>query len=276
MSAMATPGERVFRHSFLARTTHWLWTLALLVLVMSGLQIFNAAPYLDASDKSNPARRVLAFDSQGNQMDAHPSGKTVIFGHTFTTTGLLGYTDDGAGGKTARAFPGWLTLPAEQDLADGRRWHLFFGWMLIIAIVTYLIDGAIRKDLRELIVRPSDFPKMLPMQLYYFGLRKEPPPHGKYNPLQKMTYTIVLFGFMPLIILTGFALSPGFDAISGPLTTLLGGRQFARLWHFAIMSLFIAYFVLHMVLVAINGPVNNIRSMITGWYTLRKGDGVGA
>ena len=47
-------GERIYRHSIAARATHWLWALAMLVLVMSGLQIFNAAPYLDASDKSNP------------------------------------------------------------------------------------------------------------------------------------------------------------------------------------------------------------------------------
>src|SRR5215469_827590 len=51
-------GKVVYRHSVVARLSHWLWALALLVLVMSGLQIFNAAPYLDASDKSNPNKRV--------------------------------------------------------------------------------------------------------------------------------------------------------------------------------------------------------------------------
>jgi hypothetical protein len=61
--ADAAPGKKIYRHSIAARTTHWVWTLAMLVLVMSGLQIFNAAPYLDASDKSDPAKRVLAFDA---------------------------------------------------------------------------------------------------------------------------------------------------------------------------------------------------------------------
>ena len=56
-------------------------------------------------------------------------------------------------------------------MADGRRWHLFFAWMLVIAIVTYVVAGAIRGDLKELIVRPSDFPKMWPMQAYYLRLR---------------------------------------------------------------------------------------------------------
>jgi thiosulfate reductase cytochrome b subunit len=269
-------GKRVYRHSIAARASHWLWTLAMLVLVMSGLQIFNAAPYLDASDKSNPAKRVLLIDSVQNAGDPqHVTGVTKILGHTFTTTGVLGYTDDGMGAKSQRAFPGWLTLPGEQDLADGRRWHLFFGWILTLAIVVYLISSAIRKDLRELVLRPSDVPKLLPMQLYYLRLHKEPPPHGTYNPLQKAAYTVVLFVFIPLIIITGLALSPGVDAIAGPLTALLGGRQFARLWHFSLMMLLIGYFLTHIALVFATGPWNNIRSMVTGWYTLGEHDGVG-
>ncbi len=268
------PGERVYRHSFLARTAHWTWTIAMLVMVMSGLQIFNAAPYLDASDKSNPARRVISFDAHMNANN-QPVGTTTIFGHTFVTTHLFGYTDNGQGGESERAFPASITLPAVQSLADGRLWHLFFGWVLTLALVTYLIAAAIRKDLRELILRPSDLPKLLPMQLYYLKLRKEPPPHGKYNPLQKAAYTAVLFGFIPLIIITGLALSPGIDAIASPLTWILGGRQFARTWHFTLMSILIAYFCVHMVLVFTQGPVNQIWSMITGWYKLRDHDGVG-
>lgn len=266
-------GRVVYRHSAAARTAHWLWFVAILVLVTSGLQIFNAAPYLDASDKSDPAKRVLAF-SEGYGPRG-PVGVTTIFGHSFTTTGWLGYTDDGQGAETARAFPGWITLPNYQDLADGRRWHLFFAWVLIAALLVYGISAVVRGDFKEMIVRPSDFPKMLPMQLYYLKLRRDPPPHGKYNPLQKATYTLVLFVLIPLMVITGLALSPGMDAIAQPLTALLGGRQFARLWHFTIMVLLLGYFGVHMFFVATTRPYENVKSMITGRYRLGKHDGVG-
>lgn len=274
MKETPATGEKIYRHSVVARITHWCWTLAMLVLVMSGLQIFVAAPYLDASDKSNPARRILSIDAHQDP-SGKPVGTTTVFGHTFVTTHVLGFTDDGQGGESQRAFPGALTLPAVQDLASGRTWHLFFAWVLTLSIIAYLISAFVRKDLRELVLRPSDLPKLLPMQLYYFRLRKEPPPHGKYNPLQKAAYTAVLFGFIPLIIITGMALSPGIDAISGPLVWILGGRQFARTWHFTLMAILIAYFAIHMVLVFSTGPWNNIKSMVTGWYRLKDHDGVG-
>lgn len=269
-----TPGGVVKRHSVVTRIAHWTGSLAMLVLVMSGLEIFNAAPYLDASDLSDPAHRVFSISSQSSVAGV-PVATTQIFGLKFTTTHLLGYTDNGQGGEAERAFPGWATFPGYQDLADGRRWHLFFGWVLTFAGIAYFAYGLIRKDLRLLIVRPSDFPKMLPMQLYYFGLRDEPPIHGKYNPLQKMGYTLLLFGLVPFVILTGLALSPGVDAIAGPLTTLLGGRQFARTWHFLAMVLLIAFTFGHVGLVAGTGVVNNMRSMILGTYRLGKNEGTG-
>ena len=260
----------VYRHSVTTRLTHWVFFIAFLALVSSGLQIFNAAPYLDASDKSNPARRVLDIESTDNHV-----GQTTIFGHTFSTTGWLGYTDDGMGGQGDRAFPAWITIPGPQSLADGRRWHLFFAWIMTICGLAYIISGLVRGDLRELVLRPADVPKLLPMQLYYFRLRKEAPPHGKYNPLQKLAYTTVLFVFAPLLVLTGLALSPGFDAMFHPITAVFGGRQFSRLWHFAIMVMLIGFFFTHISLVATQGVFNHLRSMITGRYKLGPHDGEG-
>ncbi len=272
-AAVSPPGLVVKRHSIATRLTHWVGALAMLVLVMSGLEIFNAAPYLDASDLSSPAHRVLSIGADTSS--GTPRGITQIFGRTFNTTNVLGYTDNGQGGESERAFPGWITFPGYQDLADGRRWHFFFAWILMIAGTIYLFFGALRKEIPLLVLRPSDVPKMVPMQLYYLRLRPDPPEHGKYNPLQKAGYTLVLFGLVPFVIITGLALSPGIDAIAGPLTTLLGGRQFARTWHFLSMVLLIGFAFGHVALVLGTGVVNNMRSMILGTYRIGKNEGTG-
>lgn len=260
----------VYRHSAATRVTHWLFFLAFLALVSSGLQIFNAAPFLDASDKTDPGHRVLQISAP-----REGQGQVTLFGRTFSTTNWLGWTDDGMGGQGPRAFPAWITIPSYQDLADGRRWHLFFAWIMTLSGLAYVIWGFARRDLRQLVLRPGDIPKIVPMQLYYLRLRKDAPPHGKYNPLQKTAYTLVLFVFAPLLVLSGLALSPGFDAWMPWLPHLLGGRQFARLWHFAAMIALIGFFVTHLVLVLTTGVFNHLRSMVTGYYRLGAHDGTG-
>jgi thiosulfate reductase cytochrome b subunit len=262
-------GERIYRYAVTTRASHWVWVIAFAVLVSSGLQIFNAAPFLDASDTTNPAHRVLEISSPSDGV-----GTTTIGGRSFVTTGWLGYTDDGMGGKAARAFPGWITIPAFQDLADGRRWHFFFAWIAIVCGLAWLISAAIKGSLQNMLLRPSDLPKLWPMQAYYLKLRKEPPPHGVYNPLQKAAYTtVIVLGL--LVVLTGIALSPGIDAIAHPLTWIFGGRQFARLWHFIAMWLLIGFFLIHTFQVLTQGVLNQMNAMITGWYRLGKNDGVG-
>ena len=266
--------EVVYRHSVVTRITHWAGALAMFVLVMSGLQIFNAAPHLEAADKSDPSKQVLAIGAEEN--GGQPEGYVNLLGAKFNTTHVLGYTSDGMGGEGPRAFPGWITLPGYQDLASGRHWHLFFGWVLVASGLTYIIGAALRKDLGLLILRPADLPKLLPMQLYYFRLRKNPPPYGKYNPLQKLAYTVVIFVFCPLVVLSGLALSPGVDSWMPWLTALLGGRQFARLWHFVLTFALTGFIVTHLILVLSTGFFNNMRSMISGKYRLGKHEGLGA
>lgn len=247
------------RYPLAVRLSHWIWAIAFAVLVSSGLQIFNAAPYLDASDASSPAHRVLSIDSPRDGV-----GTTTLFGRTFTTTGWLGWTDDGFGGMMARAFSGWITIPSYQDLADGRRWHFFFAWLAIVCWVAWIVASAINGNLKKMVLLPGDFPKLWPMQAYYLHLRKAPPPYDGYNPLQKGAYTAVGFVIAPLVVLTGLALSPGIDAIAHPLTVVFGGRQFARLWHFAGMLVLIAFFIIHVFQVATQGFVKYMKAMIVG------------
>jgi thiosulfate reductase cytochrome b subunit len=81
-----------------------------------------------------------------------------------------------------------------------------------------------------------------------------------------LSYCIVFFLLFPTIILTGLTMSPGMDAAWPWLLDLFGGRQTARTIHFLVMALLVLFFLVHIFMVVAAGPINELRSMITGWY----------
>ncbi|MBA3894375.1 MAG: cytochrome b/b6 domain-containing protein [Gemmatimonadales bacterium] len=67
------------------------------------------------------------------------------------------------------------------------------------------------------------------MQRFHLGLRRDHPPQGKHNPLQKAAYTgIVAVG--AVATLSGFAIYRPVQ-LAG-LTAVFGGYELARYWHF--------------------------------------------
>lgn len=258
------PRPLVYRQALATRITHWLWAACLFFLLLSGLQIFNAHPALYIGDQSG-----FAFDNSvlriGAQRTADgPAGFTELFGARFDTTGVLGLS--GAGQQMqARAFPAWATIPSYQDLATGRVVHFFFAWLLVFTLAAWLLASALNGHLRrDLAPRAADL-RDLPRDIagharLRFAHKRE------YNTLQKLSYFAVLFVLLPLMIATGLAMSPGFNAAAPWLVETLGGRQTARTIHFGVMLLLVGFFVVHIVMVVAAGPLNELRSIVTGWY----------
>jgi thiosulfate reductase cytochrome b subunit len=89
-----------------------------------------------------------------------------------------------------------------------------------------------------------------------------------YNPLQKIAYLGVIFILLPTVVLTGLTMSPTMDAAWPWLLQLFGGRQSARSIHFLCAMGFCAFIVIHLLMVLLAGPFNELRSIITGWYRL--------
>ncbi|MGH6864315.1 MAG: cytochrome b/b6 domain-containing protein, partial [Methylocella sp.] len=89
-----------------------------------------------------------------------------------------------------------------------------------------------------------------------------------YNPLQKLAYLAVIFVLLPLMILTGLAMSPGMDALLPWLVDLLGGRQSARTIHFFAAALIVLFVFVHVAMVLLAGPLNKLRAMITGRFAI--------
>jgi thiosulfate reductase cytochrome b subunit len=221
-----------YRHSLAVRLLHWINVVALCVLLMSGLQIFNAHPALN--------------------------------------WGRSSYTGAPAFFELAHGFPSWMTLPGGHWLAMGRRWHLFFAWIFVINGLTYVIYSIASRHLaRDLAPTRTDWRSIGRSIVDHVRLRH---PTGeaarRYNVLQKLTYLFVIFGLLPFVILMGWALSPRLDTVVPGWVDVVGGRQSARTLHFIAAWALVAFVLVHVFEVLISGVINNLRSMITGRYVV--------
>ncbi|MDX8482211.1 cytochrome b/b6 domain-containing protein [Mesorhizobium sp. VK24D] len=254
----------IYRQSRWTRLTHWLWAFSLFFMLLSGLQIFNARPQLYIGKQSGFQFNNTILQIGAENTDNGPRGYTEIFGHRFDTTGVLGWSGP-PGQETPRAFPAWATIPSYYDLGTARVVHFFFAWVLsatlLIWLVAGLINGHIRRDLAP---RLDDLRKLPRDIIDHAKLRFH---HTRdYNTLQKMAYGGVLFVLLPLMIVTGLAMSPSMDSVLPWLNEILGGRQTARTIHFTVMVLLVLFFIIHMLMILAAGPINELRSIITGWY----------
>ena len=227
------------RHPLITRLWHWANFAVVTVLLMSGLMIFNAHPRL-------------------------------YWGHSganFDPAWLdLSHINNGV------PFPGWITIPSHYSLSDARLWHLAFAWLLALTFTVYLGwvlgRGHARRNLTPRLaeLRPA---RLWQHIVLHAKLRF---PTGvealHYNVLQKLAYGGVLFVALPAMILTGLAMSPGMNAAAPWLPDLLGGRQSARSLHFIFTFGLVTFFIVHIAMVVLAGPLNELRSMITGWYRL--------
>jgi thiosulfate reductase cytochrome b subunit len=263
--------ELIYRHSLTVRLWHWLNVLCIAILLMSGLQIFNAHPRLYWGDTGNEGDPAIFEIYAEEQLEGPPIGWTKIGNSTFDTTGVLGVFTDFDGFFSGRAFPYWITLPRTQNLAEGRRWHFFFAWLFVISGFVYLIYGFARRHFqRDIAPTGSDLRGIGRTVLDHLKFKRARGEEAKrYNVLQKLTYIAVIFVLLPLMVVTGLSMSPGVNSAAPFLPELFGGRQSARTVHFISMLLIVLFVIVHILEVFIAGFFNEMRSMITGWFAIR-------
>ena len=258
----------VFRHPILIRITHWINVICLSILLMSGLQIFNAHPSLYWGIASTFDSPILDMKSTE---DDPPRGVTTIFGHEFNTTGVLG-SSESDGEATERGFPSWATLPATQDLSKGRNWHFLFAWIFVLNGAVYLTYSLVTGQSKLRLIPSGDqfrhFGTSLWQHLtFHFPQGQEA---KRYNVLQKLTYLVVIAVLIPVQVLAGLTMSPGMNAFAPFLLDLFGGRQSARTVHFVIAGLLVLFVIVHVIMVIVSGLSNNMRAMITGWFVIQR------
>jgi thiosulfate reductase cytochrome b subunit len=226
------PTTLIRRHSAITRITHWINAFCLAVLLMSGLQIFNAHPALYWGDISTFEKPLLAIGD----------------------------------------FPGWATIPSYQDLASGRLWHFFFAWLLVINGVLYLSATIFSRHLiGDLVPTRAELAHIGGSIAEHLRLHFPKGEAAKrYNVLQQLAYLVVIFVLLPLVVITGLCMSPRMDANFHWLPELFGGRQSARTVHFLAATVLVLFFIVHVTMVVLSGFWNNLRSMITGRYAIER------
>jgi thiosulfate reductase cytochrome b subunit len=267
---MAQPKKvLVYRHAAVTRATHWINVLALTLLLMSGLNIFGAHPALYWGQTATFAHPWVSITAA--QQGAKTVGVTQVGPAKFNTTGVLGYSGR-PGEEQAVAFPSWATVPSQRDLADARHWHFFFAWLFVLNGLTYWFVGLVRGHIfRDLVPNKADVaPKNVWHEIVTHARLKFPKGEEArhYNVLQKGAYLGVVLVLLPLMVLTGLCMSPGFDAGAKWLVDAFGGRQSARTIHFLCAFAIVGFVALHLFMVVASGTWNNIRSMITGRYAI--------
>ena len=224
-------GELVYRHRLPTRLWHWTNAVAIIVLLMSGLMISNAHPHL--------------------------------------YWGEYGANFDQPWWSPPR-FPGWATIPSTYNLALARHWHLFFAWILAFGLLAHLVISLVNRHIqRDLTLRRIELaPSHLWQDVKDHARLKFPTGQEalRYNVLQKIAYISIVFVVIPLLILTGLSLSPGFNAVMHWPLDLVGGRSSARSLHFICAGIIAAFIVVHLTLVLLAVPINEVRSMLTGWF----------
>jgi thiosulfate reductase cytochrome b subunit len=265
--ASASDEGIVYRHRLSTRVWHWTNALVFFVMLMSGLMIFNAHPRLYWGQYgANPDAAWLEIGSDGQH------GFLRIGNLTINATGVLGLWQDQNGQLHERAFPSWATIPSTYDLALARHWHLTFAWLFTGGIVLYgiwsLANGHLRRDLapRSAELKPGHLLQDIKAHATFNFPRGEAA--RDYNTLQKLAYLVVLCILLPVMVLAGLAMSPAMDAVWPWLLDLFGGRASARSIHFIAAFLLVLFVVVHLAMVVLAGPYNEIRSMITGRYRL--------
>ena len=221
------------RHSLLVRFSHWITTLAFFALLLSGAELVVSHPR-------------FYWGETGNVLTEPWIKLPIPSSRNLVPTGY-GYV-----------------LPDQNGWS--RSLHFQPAWLLGITGMLYVISGLATGHFRKSLFPAKShlsFPHLANVVVHHLRFQR-PTEAASYNALQRLTYLAVIFVLFPLMIWTGLAMSPAFDAAIPATVNLLGGRQSARTIHFLISIALVLFVLLHVGLVWLAGFKNRMRAMITG------------
>jgi len=153
------------------------------------------------------------------------------------------------------------------------QYHNIAGIILSVSFVFFVLFNRFTVNGKYYRVKRKGFYKRLMKQFQYytFGVFKhESAPYPvsqkrKFNPMQKLSYILVMYLMMPVIIITGFALL--FPEVN--LTNVFGisGIYLTDLLHVTIGFVLSIFMIIHIYFCTFGKTtMSNFKSMFTGWH----------
>lgn len=223
------------RHAAFVRVTHWLTAIAFIALLVTGIEILISHPRFYWGETGNSGTQPLFTFHIPSSRDTVPSGYNYV-------------------------------LPDQNGWS--RYLHFEAAWVAVLTGLVYgvagLWSGHFRRNLLPARADRSWSAFRAAMAKHLRFWRRDENGAYAYNLAQRISYLLVIFMLFPLVIWTGLALSPGFNAIFPFFVDVLGGRQSARTLHLFVSAALFAFLLAHVTMVILSGFRSRMRAMITG------------
>jgi thiosulfate reductase cytochrome b subunit len=245
------PSGNARGHTGWVRITHWIVAASVLTLAVSGFTILMAHPRLYWGAVGNDLTPALI---------ELPISRNYRHGGWELST--PSFPDGGPAASVIRTY----------DILNENSWarslHFLAAWFLVVTGLIYLVAGMLSGHLRrDLVPRRGELRAQLLRDDLAAHLRGHVPaaPGGPpYGLLQKSTYCAVVFLALPLMALTGWAMSPAMNAAYPFLSGMFGGTQSARTIHFCVFAALILFVLIHLAMVSLSGFRRQMRAMTLG------------
>ena len=238
-------------HARWVRISHAIASLSLLTLAVTGFIILMAHPRLywgEVGNELTPALLELPI-SRNHQHGGWKNQAPFVEG-------------------AAAPFSASRTFDIFNQNGWGRSLHFLAGWVLVVPGAVYLLAGLTGGHFRSHFLPTRDeltLDRVRQDVVSHLRFRIPPATGGPhYGPLQKAAYGAVVFVLIPLMVVTGLAMSPAITASYPFLSGMFGEYQSARTVHFFAFAVLVLFVAVHIVMVVASGFTRQIRAITLG------------
>jgi thiosulfate reductase cytochrome b subunit len=146
-------------------------------------------------------------------------------------------------------MPALIRVPLPLDLRQsgwGRSLHFLGAWVTVLNGLVYVGSSLVL----------GHFTRRMSLR------RSSRLADRSYHMPQKLVYLAVIFGVLPLLILTGLTMSPAVTAAYPSLVAIFAGRQSARTLHFFFGLVLVLFLVVHLIQVIRAGFATQVTAML--------------